>query len=672
MKSFLLISTFFLSFFSFGNCPPPTICNRACWDPDGTHPAQSNPSTTNPTHIIVHHTGDGVVFPNGTDYAEKVRFYWDLHVNTNGWSDIGYNYLIDRNGVIYEGRGDGVTGAHFSCMSSRTTGICMIGDFTMENPSQAALDALRDLIAWEAGDKNIDVAATTLHTTSDLFLNGISGHQDGNTSPSPNSCASGTVCPGTNLYSQLSYIINSVATLPCYDVNSNLDCANAVPLSCGVTYSGSSSNATSSISTYGCNNWTEIGPERVHTFTPTENGEITATISNYSGDLDVYILGSCDPSDCLGTVASSSATFSNAVAGTTYYIVVDSDDGSGSAYDIVMTCPTMISVEDVTVTNVSTTSSLPILAGATIDISAEQNYTGTLSTLPDVYLNYYLSEDCALDSSDVLLEDNVFSQLNQSNPTSLEVMTLTIPEFTFAGDYYIVLVSDATNQVAEDNENNNLGCLQISVSSNLPTGEITLSNAEITSQTSIYPGEDIDVEVTQNYDGQEQNIPDVFLYYYLSEDCILDSSDLLLMDTEFSTINANDPSDGESETLTIPAVTTHGSYYILFDGDATNVVNETNEIDNLSCVELEILEDLSLSQLEKTGLKVFPNPTDGKLNVVSENELIDQIDIIDFTGKVVHQSQKGQLDISNLPKGVYIVRVHFENQSMQSIHIVLQ
>ncbi len=54
----------------------------------------------------------------------------------------------------------------------------------------------------------------------------------------------------------------------------------------------------------------------------------------------MYILGSCDPNDCLGTVGPDNATFGNAIAGTTYYIVVDADDGSGSGYDIVVTCPT--------------------------------------------------------------------------------------------------------------------------------------------------------------------------------------------------------------------------------------------------------------------------------------------------------------------------------------------
>lgn len=121
---------------------------------------------------------------------------------------------------------------------------------------------------------------------------------------------------------------------------SSLDCNNAISLTCNTTYSGNASNAVSQVNSYGCNNWTETGPERVHSFTPDSDGAITATISNFTGDLDVYILGSCNPSDCLGTVASSSATYTDAKANQTYYIVVDADDGSGSAYDLIINCGT--------------------------------------------------------------------------------------------------------------------------------------------------------------------------------------------------------------------------------------------------------------------------------------------------------------------------------------------
>ncbi len=126
----------------------------------------------------------------------------------------------------------------------------------------------------------------------------------------------------------------------------SLDCSNTIPLSCGVMYSGTSSVSSSLVETYSCNSWTETGPERVHSIIPGANGTITATISNFTGDLDVYILGSCDASDCLGIVSSSSATYAGAIAGNTYYIVVDADDGSGSAYDILVTCPTTTNTGD--------------------------------------------------------------------------------------------------------------------------------------------------------------------------------------------------------------------------------------------------------------------------------------------------------------------------------------
>ncbi len=135
-------------------------------------------------------------------------------------------------------------------------------------------------------------------------------------------------------HSGYGYTSQNLETL-CNSGGSSLNCSGAIPLQCGVAYTGPSSSASSNVTYYGCNTWTETGPERVHTITTTQTGTISAVISNFSGDLDVYILGSCDPNDCLGTVSSSSASYSNAPPGT-YYIVVDADDGSNSGYTIVV------------------------------------------------------------------------------------------------------------------------------------------------------------------------------------------------------------------------------------------------------------------------------------------------------------------------------------------------
>jgi len=191
-------------------CPQPEICDRLCWCDDC--PPDATPAYTTPTHIIVHHSAGHNV---SNDYAAVVESYWDYHVNTKGWDDIGYNWLIDPNGVIYEGRGDGVRGAHFSCMNTGTTGICLVGNFEEAEPSAAALSALTSMIAWESCDKGILPASHTTHTSSELDLYHVSGHRDGNTSPASGSCASGTVCPGESLYLKLEEVRNNAAAFGC-------------------------------------------------------------------------------------------------------------------------------------------------------------------------------------------------------------------------------------------------------------------------------------------------------------------------------------------------------------------------------------------------------------------------------------------------------------------------
>ncbi len=124
-----------------------------------------------------------------------------------------------------------------------------------------------------------------------------------------------------------------------YVPSGTLDCASATALSCGVAVGGNNANGVNNVESYGCNDWTETGREEVYTYTPSQNGPFSVKLSGYSGaDLDVYILSSCDPSSCIGAVFSDSAYFNNGVAGTTYYIVVDSDDGNSSTYNIEVDC----------------------------------------------------------------------------------------------------------------------------------------------------------------------------------------------------------------------------------------------------------------------------------------------------------------------------------------------
>jgi len=184
------------------NYPMPDYATRTEWDcPDGQNP--SGPvSLTNVTHQIVHHSAGT---NSSSDWPAVVRSIWDYHVNTNGWSDIGYNWLIDPNGVIYQGRGwingdDEVQGAHFCGTNSNTMGVCLLGNFEETTPSSDALDNLEELLAWKSDEKNIDPTTRSYHSSSALNLFTISGHRDG--------C--NTLCPGENLYVRLPEIRDHV------------------------------------------------------------------------------------------------------------------------------------------------------------------------------------------------------------------------------------------------------------------------------------------------------------------------------------------------------------------------------------------------------------------------------------------------------------------------------
>ncbi len=183
--------------------PKPSVTTRTAWGcPDGQNSPLWTPQYTTVTHLIVHHTATS---NSSEDWPAIVRSIWNYHTNSKGWGDIGYNYLIDANGVIYEGRagGNNVIGAHFSCANSNTMGVGMIGTFTSVSPAANALSNLEEILAWKSDDSSINPLTTAWHNPTQLTLNNLSGHRDANPTTAPGACPSGTVCPGNNLYGQL-------------------------------------------------------------------------------------------------------------------------------------------------------------------------------------------------------------------------------------------------------------------------------------------------------------------------------------------------------------------------------------------------------------------------------------------------------------------------------------
>ncbi len=162
---------------------------------------------------IVHHTA-GTNDYTPAEAAAIVRGIEVYHVQGNGWNDIGYNFLIDRYGTVYEGRGGGITrnvvGAHALGFNNGTVGISLIGNFENATPPPAMQAALVRLLAWRLDVAHIDPQSTVAFTSGGngkfragkvVTLRAISGHRD--TGP--------TDCPGNDAYALLPQIIRRVA-----------------------------------------------------------------------------------------------------------------------------------------------------------------------------------------------------------------------------------------------------------------------------------------------------------------------------------------------------------------------------------------------------------------------------------------------------------------------------
>ncbi len=178
-------------------CSRPETIARNVWCPNNACPPNQNPVATDVKFLIVHHTAGS---NTSNDWAAVVRSIWNNHVNMRGWSDIGYNFLLDRNGNIYDARADDTRGAHFSGQNSGTSGMALMGTFSTVVPSTVMLLSLENLLVWKSCDKSIDPLAIAFHASSGLNLHTIAGHRDGGN----------TECPGDELYDLLPAVRNNV------------------------------------------------------------------------------------------------------------------------------------------------------------------------------------------------------------------------------------------------------------------------------------------------------------------------------------------------------------------------------------------------------------------------------------------------------------------------------
>ena len=89
------------------------------------------PLKLSPTpYVVIHHSGIQEYCFNQDTCSKIVRSYQNLHIDERGWIDIGYQFVIGEDGLIYEGRGWDFTGAHAPQYNNQSIGISIIGDFS--------------------------------------------------------------------------------------------------------------------------------------------------------------------------------------------------------------------------------------------------------------------------------------------------------------------------------------------------------------------------------------------------------------------------------------------------------------------------------------------------------------------------------------------------------------
>jgi len=185
---------------------PPPIVPRDAWGAAAV-PPRSAPRYGVVQAGFVHHTVTANEY-GPQDSAAIVLGIAKYHRDTNGWNDIGYNFLVDRYGQVFEGRAGGVdqavVGAHAQGYNAESTSVAQIGTFTAGGITPEAMGATAQLLGWKLSLHGVPVQGTVVLRSgggslnrfpagTPVTVNRICGHRDGDA----------TSCPGDALYVQL-------------------------------------------------------------------------------------------------------------------------------------------------------------------------------------------------------------------------------------------------------------------------------------------------------------------------------------------------------------------------------------------------------------------------------------------------------------------------------------
>ena len=172
--------------------PKPVIITRSEWGArPPTHGYSAHPYYTK---LTLHHAA-GFSADNIDEGKEQLRAIQDLHQFVRGWSDIGYHFVVDKAGNIYQGRPETVIGAHVLDNNTGNIGVCVLGCYHPPELycgdwlTDATTNSLVALYAWISGEYNYNP-------------NILKGHRD--------YPYNDTSCPGNNVYEKLSWFRDEI------------------------------------------------------------------------------------------------------------------------------------------------------------------------------------------------------------------------------------------------------------------------------------------------------------------------------------------------------------------------------------------------------------------------------------------------------------------------------
>ncbi|MEV3968916.1 N-acetylmuramoyl-L-alanine amidase [Streptomyces sp. NPDC050698] len=188
---------------------PPVVTSRSSWGADESLVKDPPTYTGDTKAVFVHHTA-GTNDYTCSESASIVRGVFLYHVQSNGWNDIGYHFLVDKCGTVFEGRAGGidkpVLGAHTYGFNTDTSSVSVLGDYSTATTNAAVRESVAKVAAWKLGLYGADPAGTVVLTSGadngkyklgqKVTFHRISGHRDGYP----------TACPGQNLYDDLPQI----------------------------------------------------------------------------------------------------------------------------------------------------------------------------------------------------------------------------------------------------------------------------------------------------------------------------------------------------------------------------------------------------------------------------------------------------------------------------------